>query len=63
MAVKYLPMRTTRALVATDPLGFGQAPERHGPSAAIACRAISDDLKLFASTFIAGFLFVSILVA
>ena len=63
MAVKYLPMRTTRALVATDPLGFGRAPARYGPSAVTTCHTISDDLRLFSMTFAAGFLFVSILIA
>jgi hypothetical protein len=63
MAVKSFTMQTPRALVATDPMRFGRGrlsvaerPEEHG-------RGASDDVRLFATTFAAGFLFVSILIA
>ena len=54
-------MRTSRAAVAIDPRRFGRArpycvalPEPRW--------SLSDDAKLFAATFAAGFLFVSILI-
>ncbi|HZC38980.1 MAG TPA: hypothetical protein VE221_09955 [Sphingomicrobium sp.] len=55
-------MLLMRRIVAADPRMFGRGPKRliepgHAPS------AISDDLKLFAITFLAGFVFVSILIA
>jgi hypothetical protein len=63
MAVKHFPMRAPRALVAADPLHFGRGrffverrAEEHG-------WGLSDDARLFTTTFVGGFLFVSILVA
>ena len=57
MAFNTFPMHTPRALVASDPRSFGRA-------AAIDCdtRSLADDARLFAATFVAGFLFVSILI-
>lgn len=56
-------MRTTRALIAADPRQFGRAtafqldmPQEPGWT-------LSDELQLFAATFAAGFVFVSILIA
>jgi len=63
MAVNHFPMRTARALVAADPLRFGRAaPPQFGTSNEQSW-TIADDLRLFAATFVAGFLFVTILVA
>ena len=63
MAVKHIPMRTPRALIAANPLQFGRG--RLSPS--VADRGplwtFPDDAKLFATTFAAGFLFVSIFLA
>jgi len=63
MAVKHFPMRSSRALVAADPRLFGRARALPLSAAEDEPRALSDDLRLFASTFAAGFLFVSILIA
>ena len=54
-------MQLARPAIALDPRRFG----RRGASLAAAVRAepgLSDDLRLFALTFVAGFLFVSILI-
>lgn len=62
MVVKTFPMVHARAAIALDPRLFGRGPSRafdqaqHGP-------ALAADIRLFAATFVAGFLFVSILVA
>ncbi len=55
-------MRTARALVAANPRHFGRArafqlamPSRQALSG-------SDELQLFAATFAAGFVFVSVLI-
>jgi hypothetical protein len=55
-------MQLTRRIVAADPRMFGRGPKRllearRGES------GISADFKLFATTFVAGFVFVSILIA
>lgn len=56
-------MRTARALIAADPLEFGRGPAWQFPAAGERRWTVSDDLKLFGSTFAAGFLFVSLLIA
>jgi len=54
-------MQLARPAHAPDPRRFGRRPT--AVAAAFARRpALSDDLKLFALTFAAGFLFVSILI-
>jgi hypothetical protein len=54
-------MQFVRPAFAAHPKVFGRGPERVlGKPARLPC--FSDDLKLFATTFIAGFLFVSILI-
>ena len=63
MAVKHFPMRTSRALVAADPLLFGRGCARLPGDSSESCLTVSEDLKLFATTFAAGFLFVSVLIA
>jgi len=56
-------MAHARAAIAMDPRRFGRGP-LHGLDLAVAAGpALPDDLRLFAATFAAGFLFVSILVA
>jgi hypothetical protein len=50
-------MQLARPMFALDPRRFGRRP---APQPRF---SISADLKLFATTFIAGFLFVSILIA
>jgi hypothetical protein len=53
-------MQIVRPVIARHPASFG----RHDPSVSEGPSAsrIPDDLKLFATTFLAGFLFVSILI-
>ena len=63
MAVKHFPMRTARALVATDPRLFGRGSEWRLKADDEQRWTVSDDVKLFGATFAAGFLFVSILIA
>ena len=55
-------MQLTRSAVATDPRLFGRRACRPAVSAEPAFSR-SDDLRVFATTFAAGFLFVSILIA
>jgi hypothetical protein len=55
-------MQLARRIVAADPRIFGRGPKRLLEAAPAASR-INDDLKLFATTFVAGFVFVSILIA
>ena len=62
MAFNTFPMRTSRALVAADPRQFGRARAWQLADGADERRALCDDARLFASTFAAGFLFVSILI-
>ena len=56
-------MVRARSAIALDPRLFGRGQPRilGGPEAR--SWALSDDMKLFATTFAAGFLFVSILIA
>jgi hypothetical protein len=63
MAVKHFPMAHARALIAADPLCFGRAVRLQPQPALERRRNIGDDLWLFATTFAAGFLFISILIA
>ena len=52
-------MRMLRPAIAIDPLQFGRRAALPGPSAAAGG---GDDLRLFATSFAAGFLFVSVLI-
>jgi hypothetical protein len=63
MAVKHFPMAHARAAIATDPRLFGRGRMRIVEDRMEGGWSIPDDLKLFATTFAAGFLFVSILIA
>ncbi|MBA3527112.1 MAG: hypothetical protein M3438_10815 [Pseudomonadota bacterium] len=60
MAGNLLPMRTPRALVAANPNRFGRARAVQLPMPG--SPTISDDLQTFAATFVAGFVFVSVLI-
>jgi hypothetical protein len=51
-----------RPLFAAHPSTFGRARGRVADEPAAAVSNVADDLKLFAATFLAGFLFVSILI-
>jgi hypothetical protein len=63
MAVKHFPMAHARAAIALDPRLFGRGRMRAPEERRERSWEISDDFKLFATTFAAGFLFVSILIA
>ena len=56
-------MSQARAAIATDPRLFGRGRMWILESRSERRRGLPDDLKLFATTFAAGFLFVSILIA
>jgi hypothetical protein len=55
-------MQLARPAFAPDPRVFGRGRVFDLGTAAIPPRAVSNDLKLFASTFLVGFLFVSVLI-
>jgi hypothetical protein len=55
-------MQLARRIVAADPRMFGRGPKRLLETGRTES-GISADLKLFATTFVAGFVFVSILIA
>ena len=55
-------MAVVRPALALDPRRFGRAPIRCADAQPARVTALSDDLRLFAITFAAGFLFVSILI-
>ena len=56
-------MQLARTASAIHPRRFGRGPMRNVEQAAPAVSSISDDLKLFATTFAAGFIFVTVLFA
>ena len=55
-------MQVVRPVFASHPMRFGRGPIRqvHKPSAERA--SVGSDVRLFAATFLAGFLFVAILI-
>ena len=55
-------MQLARSGIALDPRRFGRGRAWQVSAAAIPA-SVSDDLKLFGTTFVAGFLFVSLLLA
>jgi len=55
-------MQLARPAFARHPRQFGRGRIFDHAAPAIPSPAISDDVKLFASTFILGFLFVSVLI-
>lgn len=57
-------MQLARPAIAIDPRRFGRGRVLvDAPPAAPLLSAISADVKLFATTFLAGFVFVSVLIA
>jgi hypothetical protein len=61
--VRDFTMQSARPAFAPHPGGFGRGPARVlEPQCPCADWSISSDLKLFATTFAAGFLFVSIII-
>ena len=56
-------MRTARPAIALDPRRFGRRVFFSISTETAPTPAVSDDLRLFAISFAAGFLFVSILIA
>ena len=55
-------MATFRPATPVDPLRFGRRRSARAEALTISEASQSDDLRLFAATFAAGFLFVSILI-
>ena len=55
-------MQLVRPIVAAHPRLFGRGPVRPAEAPVDPGFSLSDDVKLFATTFLAGFLFVSILI-
>jgi hypothetical protein len=55
-------MQLARPLLAMDPKRFGKGRVRDLASPREAAPTLSADVKLFATTFLAGFVFVSILI-
>jgi hypothetical protein len=54
-------VQLARSVVAANPKAFGRGPVRDVGEPEQPAR-ISDDLRLFAATFLAGFIFVSVLI-
>jgi hypothetical protein len=55
-------MQLVRAPIAADPRSFGRAGTP-APPAPLSPSHLAGDIKLFATTFLAGFVFVSVLLA
>jgi len=55
-------VQLVRSFSKTDPRRFGRGPVRVHSAPAEPKFSLSSDLQLFAGTFVAGFLFVSILI-
>lgn len=56
-------MQLARPVSAAHPRQFGRGPVRQLDEVRPVAKSISNDLKLFATTFAAGFVFVSVLLA
>jgi hypothetical protein len=56
-------MQLARPVIAHHPRAFGRGQVRVLAAPMAAKASVSDELKLFAMTFAAGFLFVSVLIA
>jgi hypothetical protein len=56
-------MQLARPAIAPHPRPFGRGQVRLLAAPVAAKAAVSGELKLFATTFLAGFLFVSVLIA
>lgn len=55
-------MQLVRPLFAQHPTRFGRGPARNDGLPPERVSSLSDDVRLFAATFLLGFLFVSILI-
>jgi hypothetical protein len=55
-------MQLARPAIAQHPFRFGRGPLREFAAPTVPARRISGDVKLFATTFIAGFVFASVLI-
>jgi hypothetical protein len=55
-------MQFVRPVIASDPRTFGRGMQRAITDRAVR-RSTSDELKLFATTFLAGFMFMSVFLA
>ena len=55
-------MQLARPAIAIDPRRFGRGQVRNVRSAESKANSFGADLKLFALTFLAGFVFVSVLI-
>lgn len=54
-------MLLARPANAADPRTFGRGPHRQlGPALAAATQSVGSDLRIFLTTFAAGFVFVSV---
>ena len=62
LSLRHARPRPRRAL-RRDPRRFGQRGIVCATAVAVPASSLSDDLRLFAATFAAGFLFVSVLIA
>ncbi len=62
MASNHFPMRTRRAPAASNLRRFGRARAFQLPVSSENRLGLSDEVQLFAATFAAGFIFVSILI-
>lgn len=58
-----LTFSMTASRLPMQPRNFGRRQPFAGPAVAAAAPALGEDLKLFATTWLAGFLFVSLLLA
>jgi len=56
-------MSNVRPIIALSTRGFGRGPTWLCDAPTVQASAISGDLKLFATTFLAGFVFVSMLLS
>jgi hypothetical protein len=56
-------MQLARPVSAARPPQFGRGPVRQLEQAHPAAKSVSDDVKLFATTFAAGFVFMTVLLA
>jgi len=56
-------MAVVRPAVALEPRRFGRRIAFRGEVPSQRSRTLNDDLRLFAITFVAGFLFVSVVIA
>ena len=56
-------MPSVRSVIAIDPRKFGRRASSEAGAVPVTQTIMGDDARLFATTFVAGFLFVSVLIA